>query len=85
MEVVKCCKYKLSFSVMLVEAVQQHPIQVVIIMPHVMGVPVSVMLGTTMMLASASIMLERVHYVSTDFILGWCWRKLFNDSIRFLW
>ena len=33
-------------------------------MPHVMVVPVSVMLGTMMMMVSATIMLELVHYVS---------------------
>ena len=49
------------------EVVQQwHLIPVVILMPHVMMVPVSVMLGTLMTMASATIMLERVHYVSTN-------------------
>ena len=49
------------------EAVQQkHTIPVVILMPHVMRPHVSVMLTTMMMMTSATIMLERVHYVSTN-------------------
>ena len=45
---------------------QQHPIPVVILMPHEMVVPVSVMLGTMMMMMSATIMLERIHYIGTN-------------------
>ena len=51
--------------VVLVGAVQQqHPIPVVILTPSVLEVPVSVMLGTMIVMVSAIITLEHVHYVS---------------------
>ena len=50
----------------MVVVLQQHQIPVVILTPSVLVVPVSVTLGTTMMMESVTIMLERVHYVSTN-------------------
>ena len=43
---------------------QQHQILVVILMPGALVVPVSVTLGTMIMMESVTIMLELVYYVS---------------------
>ena len=66
-------KYQFNLMVLSVKVVpQQHPIPVVILMPHEMVVPVSVMLGTMMMMMSATIMLERIHYIGTNLTWWWC-------------
>ena len=55
---------------------QQHQILVVILMPGVLVVPVSVTLGTMIMMESVTIMLELVYYVSMT-----CCYQIFTYSM----